>query len=68
MHAYLIITLAINMNEYFPLSTLLHVVLRFGQLRMKFGKLIKRVAPPSHLNQYVAYDVLKKARQVCAKL
>ncbi|CAE7738297.1 PAP4 [Symbiodinium sp. CCMP2592] len=28
---------------------------------MKFGKLIKRVAPPSHLNQYVAYDVLKKA-------
>ena len=56
------------MNEYFPLSTLLHVVLCFGQLRMKFGKLIKRVAPPSHLNQYVAYDVLKKARQVCAKL
>ena len=30
---------------------------------MKFGKHIKRVAPPSTLNQYVAYDVLKKARQ-----
>lgn len=31
---------------------------------MKFGKQIKRLADPTHLNHYVAYDVLKKAINV----
>ncbi|CAK0839627.1 unnamed protein product [Prorocentrum cordatum] len=31
---------------------------------MKFGKQIKRLAAPTHLNHYIAYDVLKKAINV----
>lgn len=31
---------------------------------MKFGKQIKRLAAPRHLNHYIAYDVLKKAINV----
>lgn len=31
---------------------------------MKFGKQIKRLADPTHLNHYIAYDVLKKAINV----
>lgn len=31
---------------------------------MKFGKQIKRLAAPKHLNHYLAYDVLKKAINV----
>ena len=34
--------------------------------QVKFGKQIKRLVDPSHLNHYVAYDVLKKAINVVA--
>ena len=34
---------------------------------MKFGKQIKRLADPADLNHYLAYDVLKKAKEKGSK-